>query len=256
MRDVAAGLDFQPDPKMARYLRARTAFFDRVVLNAAGRGVTQLVSLGAGYDGRSLRYSEPDRRWFEVDHPATSRDKQARVTRLRAAAAQVVPEPTFVAWDFSRPGLAEALVAAGFDPDIPAQMISEGVAVYLEPEVLESLLGEARALAAPGTRLAISLSVGTVSADRRARFRAGVGRLGEPVRSPPLTVPGATRLFEATGWQTVDISEKSASAGLCVLRPIWTRHRRPPTIGRTGRFMEGMLHRERSGDLAAHLERT
>lgn len=38
---------------MARYLRARTAFFDRVVVNAPGRGVRQVLTVGAGYDGRA-----------------------------------------------------------------------------------------------------------------------------------------------------------------------------------------------------------
>ena len=49
-RDVAHGaLATSP---MARYLAARTAFFDRVVVDAIDEGLTQLVAVGAGYDGR------------------------------------------------------------------------------------------------------------------------------------------------------------------------------------------------------------
>jgi len=36
-RDVAGGEQFEPSPGMDRYLRARTAFFDRVVVGAIGR---------------------------------------------------------------------------------------------------------------------------------------------------------------------------------------------------------------------------
>jgi O-methyltransferase involved in polyketide biosynthesis len=39
---------------MRGYLEARTAFFDRVVVNAIGRDVRQIVVLEAGYDGRCV----------------------------------------------------------------------------------------------------------------------------------------------------------------------------------------------------------
>jgi len=63
---------------MHEYIRARTAFFDRVVVSAIDRGVAQVVIGGAGYDGRAFRYAKPGVRWFEVDHPATQADKRAR----------------------------------------------------------------------------------------------------------------------------------------------------------------------------------
>ena len=75
-RDVAGVGDFDRSERMERYLRARTAFFDRVVVGALERGVTQVVVVGAGYDGRALRYAKPGVRWFEVDHPATHADKR------------------------------------------------------------------------------------------------------------------------------------------------------------------------------------
>ena len=67
---------------MRDYLDARTRFFDRVVVGAIGRGVRQIVVGAAGYDGRAFRYAKPGVRWFEVDHPATQRDKQERLARL------------------------------------------------------------------------------------------------------------------------------------------------------------------------------
>src|ERR1700733_14589088 len=79
--DVAAAAGpekVEPGERMVRYLRARTSFFDRVVLNAIERSVTQLLVVGAGYDGRSLRYAEAGVSWFEVDHPDTQADKLTR----------------------------------------------------------------------------------------------------------------------------------------------------------------------------------
>src|SRR5256884_4594366 len=79
--DVAAGRR-APANRMHDYLAARTSFFDRTVTGALGRGVAQVVVGAAGYDGRAFRYAKPGVRWFEVDHPATQRDKLERLERL------------------------------------------------------------------------------------------------------------------------------------------------------------------------------
>ena len=109
--DVAAGCEVPAD-RMHDYLAARTAFFDRVVVGALGRGVRQVVVGAAGYDGRAFRYAKPGVRWFEIDHPATQRDKLARLSRLGIDASGV----GFVAADFRTGPVAEPLTAAGFDP--------------------------------------------------------------------------------------------------------------------------------------------
>ena len=102
--DAADAETFEPGERMARYLRARTWFFDRVVLNAIERGVTQLLAVGAGYDGRSLRYAKAGVRWFEVDHPDTQSDKRARLDRLGIGTGHL----TFVPADLRDAGLARA----------------------------------------------------------------------------------------------------------------------------------------------------
>src|SRR4029077_13971917 len=80
--DVAAGRQ-APASRMHDYLAVRTAFFDRGVTGALGRTVAQVVVGAAGYDGHAFRYAKPGVRWFEVDHPATQRDKLRRLERLR-----------------------------------------------------------------------------------------------------------------------------------------------------------------------------
>jgi O-methyltransferase involved in polyketide biosynthesis len=81
-RDVADGLVRGPDSPRHEYLRARTAFFDRVVVTSLDRRVGQVVVGAAGYDGRAFRYAKPGVRWFEVDHPATQAHKLARIASL------------------------------------------------------------------------------------------------------------------------------------------------------------------------------
>ena len=193
--DVAGGLR-APAGRMHDYLAARTAFFDRTVTAALGRGVRQIVVGGAGYDGRAFRYAKPGVRWFEVDHPATQRDKLERLERLGLDGSHV----RFVEADFTRDPVAGRLRAAGLDPDAPSLFLLEGVAVYLESAVLEDILRQFRQVAAPGSSLAISVSLSRPRGDTaRARFQAMVAALGEPVRS--MFEPAeAEALLTRTGW--------------------------------------------------------
>jgi methyltransferase (TIGR00027 family) len=216
--DVAGAETSEPGERMVRYLRARTSFFDRVVVSAIERGVTQLLVVGAGYDGRPLRYAKAGVSWFEVDHPATQSDKRGRLDRLGIATGHI----TFTGTDLRAGGLARALLAAGFEADAPAQMICEGVAVYLDPAVLAGLLAELRAVATAGTRLALSTSVSLPAGDQgaRERFADRVAAVGEPVRNT-LTAAGVEQLLERGRWRAVDVSDRSKRLGFVVAAPLW-----------------------------------
>ena len=253
--DVAGAETFEPGERMLRYLRARTAFFDRVVRNAIERGVTQLLVVGAGYDGRSLRYARAGVRWFELDHPDTQSDKLARLDRLGIAVGPI----TFVGADLRDAGLARSLLAAGFEAGAPAQIICEGVAVYLDPGVLEGLLNELRAVATPGTRLALSASVSLPAGDQgaRERFAASVEAAGEPARNT-LTAQSAGELLSRARWQAVEVPDRLKRLGFLVTVPIW-RPALPPapaTRSRVGIYMDRTFHRNGTGTLAGHLETT
>ncbi len=216
-RDVVGSLVVGRTP-MTRYLEARTRFFDTVVVRALDAGVGQVVVGAAGYDGRALRYRKPGVRWIEVDHPATQLDKRERLARLGIDASGV----GFVAADFATDPLPAPLVEAGLDTTAATLFTLEGIAVYLERPVLESVLTQLRSVAGPGSRLAISLSVGGGSpmrAARRAAFRAAVARLGEPARS--VIAPDDVESFLAsTGWRLASPAEERARiAGLVVAAP-------------------------------------
>jgi methyltransferase (TIGR00027 family) len=200
--DVAAGRE-APLNRMHDYLAARTAFFDRIVVAAIGRGVQQIVVGAAGYDGRALRYAKPGVRWFEVDHPATQRDKLTRLERL----GRTVPRVWFVEADFTRDPVAERLIAAGLDPDAPSLFLLEGIAVYLEPAVLETVLDQFRQVATSGSRLAISVSLSRDHDEgARARFQASVAAMGEPTRSA-FDADEAEALLARTGWRIMAARE-------------------------------------------------
>jgi methyltransferase (TIGR00027 family) len=199
-RSVAAGVE-PSTGRMHEYLRARTAFFDRLVVGALDGGTSQVVVGAAGYDGRSLRYAKPGVVWFELDHPSTQRDKLARLANLGVATSHL----RFVAADFASDPVAEKLRTAGLDPHQPCLFLLEGVAVYLDRDVLVRLLRQLREVAADGSRLAISVSRMADDPMARARFEAAVAAMGEPVRSN-IGLQEARDMLTRTGWETAVVS--------------------------------------------------
>jgi methyltransferase (TIGR00027 family) len=249
--DVAADVTVDRSGPMDRYLQARTRFFDRVVVNALGRHVAQIVVIGAGYDGRALRYRSPGVRWWEVDRHRTQRDKQSRLERLGISTDGV----TFVALDLSDGGLAAALVAASFEPDAPALFVLEGVAAYLDAETLRQVLGDLRSLATPGTRLAMSLRRPGTDSAARARFEATVAALGEPAVGS-MSAEVAAPLLAGCRWRPVELNERATAAGFAMAAPVFEPAATgvAPTVGRIGLFIERMLYCSGGETLAAHLE--
>jgi methyltransferase (TIGR00027 family) len=220
-RDVAGSVVVSQGEGMSRYLQARTTFFDRVLLNALDRDVGQVVIAGAGYDGRPLRYAKPGVRWFEVDHPATQGDKRARLERLGIATSHIA----FVGADFRDAGLGQAIVAGGYDPAVPSVILLEGVVVYLDIPVVESVLRDLRGISTVGCRLAVSFSASGTSPDRDARRRAfqeGVSALGEP--APTVLGPdAAAAVLARTGWGVSEVPDKARRAGFVVAEPRWAQ---------------------------------
>jgi methyltransferase (TIGR00027 family) len=133
----------------------RTRFIDDEVLRAMSVGVTQFVLIGAGYDGRALRFRQPGETWFEIDHPATQPDKQRRVRR----AAKDVSDIRYAAVDLLRDDVRTALKESGHDAGRPSLFICEGLFSYLPNEVVESLCGRLRDVAASASVVVASTLV-------------------------------------------------------------------------------------------------
>jgi methyltransferase (TIGR00027 family) len=151
-RRIARGMRPGRAVKLRDHLLERTAFFDRVVLDALDRGIDQVVIMGAGYDDRALRFPSPGVRFFELDHPATQADKRRRLEGIDAG-------PTFVPVDLANDSVADALSAAQQSDARPTLFICEGLLVYLEPAAIVSMLSALAGRAAAGSELAASLAV-------------------------------------------------------------------------------------------------
>jgi methyltransferase (TIGR00027 family) len=190
-------------PGLAAYIRERTEFFDNTLLDACAAGAQQVVIVGAGYDGRSLRYRQPGVTFYEVDHPATQADKQARLRRAGADASDV----RFVAVDFGHESIAERLGAAGHDADVVSHFICEGVTPYLPNDDLTALVDDVAERAAPGSTLAIDFAQRSTSGLRDLMLRAvrtGTALMGERMVTM-LSADEAVELLERGGWPRVRV---------------------------------------------------
>jgi methyltransferase (TIGR00027 family) len=189
-----------PSPRWHARMERRTKFFDVATLDALDAGVTQVVVLAAGYDGRPLRFATPGVRWFEVDHPATQPDKRARLTAIGAGTEHI----TFVPVDLVTGDLPGSLTRAGFDPAKASLFTVEGLLSYLPKVTTESLLDDLRSMACPDSRMAVAFPLVQKSARGfpylRQRFRRLVFlAMGEPQlqRFGPDDVK---RLLSQRGW--------------------------------------------------------
>ena len=130
----------------------RAAYTEQALKTAVRTGTEQYVMLGAGLDTFAFRETEflSKHRVFEVDHPLTQADKRERIAR----AGWTVPDNlTFVPVDFTRDGLAECLIAAGFDPVVKSFFSWLGVTYYLSAEAIGKTLAALSSLCAEGSTL-------------------------------------------------------------------------------------------------------
>jgi methyltransferase (TIGR00027 family) len=152
----------------------RTMAIDTAVREAAA---PQLVILGAGLDGRAWRMPElRDAVVFEVDHPDSQRGKRDRAAALSPIARDV----RFVAVDFERDRLDDALTTAGHDPALATTWIWEGVVMYLAPSDIAATLAVIERRSAAASRLVVVYHRPALAL---RLMRPVMGRIGEPLRS-------------------------------------------------------------------------
>lgn len=175
---------------MAEALERRTRWFDGVTLRSIEGGITQVVIVAAGYDCRALRFRTPGVRFFELDHPATQADKRAVLEALEADTDGIA----FVAADFTRDDVGVALDAAGHDARLTTLFLVEGLLIYLDVPVIETLLRALRSRASEGSRMAVSMS-----RPQSPAFYARVAAAGEQAHSTFDEVTAAA-LLDRCGW--------------------------------------------------------
>ncbi|HEY7953980.1 MAG TPA: SAM-dependent methyltransferase [Polyangia bacterium] len=193
-------------------LELRTRFFDAVVTEALASGIAQVVILGAGYDGRALRFRTPGVRFFEVDHPNTQRDKRERLAAVHARTDDL----TFVAFDFNQPGLAEVLAKSGLVTSARCLFLCEGLLRYLPEPSFRGLLAVTAKASGPGSIFAASIATrieeeDEVALERRQDHERRLADAGEAV----LTVPEASvvlRWITEAGWSVPSADDFAAEA--------------------------------------------
>lgn len=162
-------------------------------------GGKQLVMLGAGLDTRAYRMSLPaDLRWFELDLPEMFKFKEPV---LKSVAAVPTCDRRVVAADL-RTDWAPALLAAGYEPDLPTAWVDEGVIPYLSQGEATEVATTITRLSAPGSEF------GTVRAkvdETQQRYR-DLKRLVATGADDQPTVrglgPQAQDWLEHNGWRT------------------------------------------------------
>jgi methyltransferase (TIGR00027 family) len=211
-------VDYETVQANAELMAPRTVAIDDAV---RAHPAPQVVILGAGLDGRAWRLPElAGRSVFEVDQPASQRDK-----RDRAAALPGAP-PVFVPVDFGRDRLGAALADAGHVAGEPTTWIWEGVVPYLTAAEVEDTAGEVAARSAPGSRLIVNYQTSTARLGRLVvrAMTASTGRSSvwtrEPWRSAwtPSAMAGVLARHGFAVARDDDLAEVAGTLGMPVLR--------------------------------------
>jgi methyltransferase (TIGR00027 family) len=133
--------------------------------SALTNGAAQVVVVGAGFDPLSieLQLDFPIAQFWEIDHPATQRQKVRALSKIGAERLH------FVAVDLSTTGLdRELLIKSSFAPTQRTFWIAEGLLMYLRPEKVSSLMRTLSSLSTPGSQVAFTFM--EKGSDGRIRF--------------------------------------------------------------------------------------
>ena len=138
-------------PGIYGYGLARVHHMDRILRHEVSAGIDALVILGAGYDTRAYRIRDlAELRVYEVDHPATSREKQSRIAKaLKSTPTNV----TFVEADLARQDLLELLADHGHERSSRTLFLLSGVSMYLSAEGMAKLFDQVAAHTSERTSL-------------------------------------------------------------------------------------------------------
>jgi len=164
-RPIAKFIDRITIPGILLHYALRKKCISTLARLAITNGATQVVVVGAGFDPLSLelQLDFPVAEFWEIDHPATQRQKVRALPKISAERLH------FVAVDLSTTGLdREGLIKSSFDPTQRTFWIAEGLLMYLQPEKVSSLLRTSSSLSTPGSQVAFTFM--EKGSDGRIRF--------------------------------------------------------------------------------------
>ncbi|MBN1119879.1 MAG: SAM-dependent methyltransferase [Anaerolineae bacterium] len=133
----------------------RTHYFDGFLQRIAREnGIRQIVLMAAGLDTRAFRLDWPEEtQVFELDQASVLAHKESI---LAQAGAQPACHRRTIGIDLTE-DWADALGAAGFDPQQPSCWLLEGFLFYIPDEAIVRILDEASRLASPGSWLGFDI---------------------------------------------------------------------------------------------------
>lgn len=125
-------------PGVPEFIAARVRYIDDYLLACVKEDLQQLVILGAGYDSRAYRFAGilSGVKVFEVDHPASLKDKREKLNKYDVDYRHVVYVPV----DFNTDSLGERLEQHGYSAQNKTLFIWEGVTYYLESQAVDATL--------------------------------------------------------------------------------------------------------------------
>ncbi|MET8468448.1 class I SAM-dependent methyltransferase [Streptomyces sp. NPDC006422] len=180
-KDWRARMTYEGVRACAEVVVVRTVAIDEAL---CARATGQLVVLGAGLDTRAWRLAGLERTdVWEVDHPASQRDKRER---LDADLPTVARSVRFTPVDFAVDDLGAALDAAGHNQDAPTTWLWEGVVPYLTRAEVATTLAALAARTAPGSSLVLNYQAPSAKATAGRLLTRLLGNsvtAGEPWRS-------------------------------------------------------------------------
>jgi methyltransferase (TIGR00027 family) len=126
-------------PGLNEYMIARTAYFDRLFMDALNNNTPQIVLLGAGYDSRAYRFANSNHgtKIFELDISSTQ-DRKKKC--LKKAQIDIPKNVALVPIDFNKESLKNVLEEAGYKNHQKTLFIWEGVSYYLDAESVDATL--------------------------------------------------------------------------------------------------------------------
>jgi methyltransferase (TIGR00027 family) len=189
---------------------ARTRAIDDLIGVSLRQGCDRVLCLAAGLDARPYRLDLPaELKWIEADLPAMIAEKNAVLAsatprcRLRRVAVDLADPVARAAF------LDDALAGAR-----SALILTEGLLMYLTPEIVASL---GRDLARPGARFWITDLISPRSRDSVMSTMGDV-LARSPMRFAP---PNGIAFFEARGWRVEDVRSMLDEARRLRRLPPW-----------------------------------
>jgi len=207
LRADAQRLQQAPTRSLRANFVLRSRFAEDRLEEAARRGVTQYVVLGAGLD--TLAYRQPS--WahrltiVEIDHPAS---QQFKIARLHSAGVIVPSNVRFFSLDFRREDVAERLAKAPLDRAKPIFVSWLGVTQYLTRHAIRATLRSVASWGA-GSEIALTYVVddwSSLDADERAAMVGAETRAaasGEPWLSK-FSVLAIADLLSSSGFSRIE----------------------------------------------------